>query len=386
MVHRGRHISYCTNVHPGEGLDAVEGVLNGPVAAVKAQVADGQPFGLGLRLGAEAVGALSSSPAAERRLLDVLRAEALYVFTLNGFPYGDFAAPTVKAAVYSPDWRDPARREYTLELARILARMPGPAARTISTVAGGFGPDTTSKEAHQLIGENLRWCAQRLAELADETGVHVRLCLEPEPWTTLETTGDAVEFFDAQLSAPVAREHLGVCYDTCHQAVHFESAPEAIGRLVDAGITIGKVQISSALHLSNPRDPAARRALLDYAEPRYLHQVVAQQADGRLLKALDLPELARPAAAWLEAEAWRCHFHVPIFWRGEGALRSTRSDWEQAVASIVARVPEAHFEIETYTWDVLPEARRDGGVVACVVREFEALTGVLDGVLDGATV
>ena len=43
----------------------------------------------------------------------------LYVFTINGFPYGPFHGQPVKAAVYRPDWREAERGRYTADLAEL---------------------------------------------------------------------------------------------------------------------------------------------------------------------------------------------------------------------------------------------------------------------------
>jgi len=374
-----RHISYCTNVHPGETLTEIAEVLRGPVAEVKAAVCPALPFGLGLRLGNQATEALLRAPGALIELVELCLNEGLYVFTLNGFPYGDFAASTVKAGVYAPDWRSPERLAYTLRLARVLAHLPGPTHRTISTVAGGFRPEADDVAA---MATHLRAAATGLAELADETGVHIRLCLEPEPWTTLETTPETIRFFDAHLRSEAAsRDHLGVCYDCCHQAVHFEEPAASVAALVAAEVPIGKVQVSSALHLAQPADPEARAALMAFAEPRYLHQVVGRRVDGTLLRALDLPAVPTDEA-WTQAEAWRCHFHVPIGWAGAGALSTTRADWQAAVRAVVAADACPHLEVETYTWSVLPAVEQAAlagdGLVAGVVAELAALAAVLD--------
>lgn len=370
------HVAYCTNVHPGEGLDALDAVLEHDVAAVKAAVAPSIPFGMGLRLGNAAAAALDRSPRALLDLSERCLKEGLYVFTVNGFPYGDFAAASVKSQVYLPDWRDPERVDYTARLARVLARLPGPKTRTISTVSGAFKPAGAD---HAAMAKNLLTAADALAQVADDTGVHIRLCLEPEPWTTLETTADAIRFFADHLATPRAADHLGLCYDCCHQAVHFEDPAANIAALQAAGITIGKVQVSSALHLENPADPAARAALLAFDEPRYLHQVVARLPDGRLLRALDLDELVDPTAEWLAADAWRCHFHVPIWWTGAGHLGTTRADWQATVRAIAAHDASAHLEIETYSWHVIPAAEREkmGDLHACVAAEFAALRAEL---------
>jgi sugar phosphate isomerase/epimerase len=378
-VHHGpHHIAYCTNVHPGESLDDIEAVLRRDVGAVKARVSPDAPFGTGLRLGHLSAATLATSPDRLARLRDLLVELDLYVFTVNGFPYGDFAAASVKAAVYAPDWRTDARLEYTRQLAQVLAALPGPASRTISTVAGGFRPDTA--DAHAQVARGLARAATALAQVADDTGVSVRLCLEPEPWTTLETTADAVRFFERYVHplGDVAAAHLGLCYDCCHQAVHFEDATQSLAALEAAGVTVGKIQVSSALHLEHPADPEARAALLAFDEPRYLHQTVGRTADGELLRCLDLPQLRTPDARWTAAEAWRTHFHVPIWWRGDAHLGTTREDWETAVRA-AARC--AHLEIETYTWHAIPNLERlgFGSLHDCVASEFAALVEVLDG-------
>lgn len=384
------HLGYCTNVHPGESVSALRDVLTGDVAAVRKRFRPGVPFGLGLRLGNTAATTLSEDSAARASFVELLDRENLYVFTVNGFPYGDFAAERVKADVYRPDWRTPERRRYTLRVAEVLATFPGPASRTVSTVAGGFKPDTVDSASQSEIAAGLLASAQDLSRLADLTGVRIRLCLEPEPFTTLETTAEVVAFFERYLlpAGDVVRDHLGLCYDCCHQAVQYEDPVESLDALAAAGIAIGKIQVSSALVLPNPADPAARAALLAFAEPRFLHQVVARMTDGRLLRAVDLPAPGDAApslgAEFDHAESWRCHFHVPIGWEGDTQLSTTRPDWQAAVRHAAARGLCDHFEVETYTWGVLPQAHRDarvrdagGALTGALADELQALATVL---------
>lgn len=373
------HIGYCTNVHPGEQLDEILAVLETHVVEVKRRVSPDQPFGLGLRLGNAAARDLER-PDQRRRLIDACARNDLYVFTVNGFPYGDFAADEVKTEVYAPDWRSEARVAYTLRVARATAALPGSPVRTISTVAGGFRPDTDDDAAHALIAANLTRAAEGLRQIEDETGVEIRLCLEPEPWTTLERTEGVIRYFERHLQSPLARRYLALCYDCCHQAVYFEDPAESLRALKAADVTVGKIQVSSALHIDQPRRPEARAALMAFDEPRYLHQVVGKPAEGPLLRAVDLRDVAEPSAAWLDAEAWRCHFHVPIWWTGDGLLGTTRADWIRAVQVAQAEQICDQLEIETYSWGVIPDAERAamGSLHACVASEFEALRAVLD--------
>ena len=54
------HLTYCTNIHAGETWAEVKTILATHVPAVKARVAAGHPFGVGLRLGALAVSGLKA--------------------------------------------------------------------------------------------------------------------------------------------------------------------------------------------------------------------------------------------------------------------------------------------------------------------------------------
>ncbi len=377
-------VTYCTNVHPGESLRDLNRILSTEVGAVKALVAPQIAMGAGLRMGNTVIRELTEDSAALKSLAALCSEKDYRVFTANGFPYGDFAANVIKADVYRPAWYLEDRVRYTKELARVLAALPGPSHRTISTVAGGFLPDTQDAAIKTLVARNLRRSAEDLARIADDTGVHIRLCLEPEPWTMLETTADVLCFFEDYLPAslPFIRDHLGVCYDCCHQAIHFEDSASSIRQLVDAEITIGKVQVSSALHLDDPSNAAHREALLRFAEPRFLHQVVAQDGD-TLLRCLDLEALANPTDEFVNADAWRCHFHVPIWWTGDGVLGTTKGDWEAAVRALQSLGVSPHLEIETYTWHVLPESDRgdmeSGDLTASVAAEFDALLAALSG-------
>ena len=377
--------TYCTNVHPGESVDAVIHTLEHIVPGVKSKVAPDSAFGVGLRLGHEATSELASRPRSLHALKAVLHEQDFNVFTVNGFPYGTFGSGIVKQQVYEPDWRDERRIDYTIQLAQVLTELPGPTIRTISTVAGGFRGESQDPNDLELMAHNLYRTAEALRDIADQSGIQIRLCLEPEPWTSLETTPEVIRFFERYLPPgnPLIDTHLGVCYDCCHQAVQFEDPREAVTQMNDSGIVIGKVQVSSALHLSNPQSDRGRAALLAFAEPRFLHQVVAQLKDGTVLRMLDLDTLAEPPPEWLAADAWRCHFHVPINWEGDERLGTTRGDWEDALKTIDDLQLNPHLEVETYTWHVLPEHLRptdQDELCAVIADEFRCLRACLAAV------
>ena len=116
------HLTYCTNIHPSNGWDDVLANLRRHALPLTARLAPDAPFGIGLRLsGVESRELLAGDRLAQFRAF--LDEQGLYVFTLNGFPYGPFHNQPVKENVHAPDWRDDERIDYTLRLIEILAAL-----------------------------------------------------------------------------------------------------------------------------------------------------------------------------------------------------------------------------------------------------------------------
>ena len=61
------HLTYCSNIHPGETWAEVRANLGRYVPSVRDQVARGRPFGIGLRLSAEAAQTLAQPEAMAER-------------------------------------------------------------------------------------------------------------------------------------------------------------------------------------------------------------------------------------------------------------------------------------------------------------------------------
>jgi sugar phosphate isomerase/epimerase len=358
MIVGNAHLTYCTNIHPGESWAEVRANLE-HVRAVKARVAPEVPFGVGLRLGARAAHELAADVHELRRWLD---AHGLYVFTINGFPHGAFHGTPVKEQVYRPDWLEPERVTYTNLLADLLAvLLPDDMAGTISTVPGCFRA-RAAPGAERAMAEQLARSAEHLERLERRTGAHVTLALEPEPCCVIETLAEAIAFFD---DPDLDRRYLGLCLDACHAAVEFEDLPRALAAVRAAGIAIAKVQLGAGLRVA-PVDGERRAALAAFAEGVYLHQVVARR-DGELVRFVDLPEALADDRAFDE---WRIHFHVPIF-RGElGAMTSTQDFLAELLTIHRASPISNHLEVETYTWDVLPAEFRAEPIVDAIAREL----------------
>ena len=383
------HLTYCTNIHPGERWADVREALQTHVPAVKERVAPDRPFGVGLRLGASAVDELAA-PAARAELLELLQRGDLYVFTLNGFPYGPFHGTPVKEAVYRPDWSEPARLTYTRRLVELLAvLLPEGVEGSISTVPGCFRPRAGDPRRVDAIAHALLSCAAELWQRAQTTGTTIVLALEPEPHCLLERVDETVAFFElALLRGPAfdgfakatgldharaeaaVRRHLGVCLDTCHAAVQFEDPVGCVEQLRAAAIRIAKVQVTTGLRVA-PVTAAQVERLSRFADPVYLHQTVAHHPGG-LRRFLDLPEAIEGYRRGDVPEGeWRVHYHVPVFSDRLDAFENTQAFLRPCLDEIVRTDASRHFEVETYTWDVLPAEQRDVPVEDAIAREIQ---------------
>ena len=75
-----------------------------------------------------------------------------YVFTINGFPYGNFHGERVKEQVYRPDWSNPDRLEYTVLLFEILEKLLQPGEEgSVSTLPGSFKEFHSAGEIPKLV-------------------------------------------------------------------------------------------------------------------------------------------------------------------------------------------------------------------------------------------
>jgi sugar phosphate isomerase/epimerase len=364
-------------VHPYRDLDGMLAALAEHAVPLRQRLAragriEGHaPLGVGLWFPEP----VANEVAADARpLADALAHMQLDVFTLNAFPQGAFHEDVVKDAVFRPSWSDRARLDYTLTAARALAALiPEGATGSVSTHTGAYKPWGPAEVDPDGITRGFLRAAEGLADLERRTGRRIVLALEPEPFSFLETTDEVIRFFTSRLqpAGEHAVRHLGICYDACHQAVQFEDMATSVRALATAGVPIAKVQLSSAIRVREPGRHLER--LRPFAEDRWFHQVVARHADGRLERVADLPLALEDVDVQLSDE-WRIHYHVPIFAAEldeQGALQTTRPQLEQLLAEVS---DVTHLEIETYTYNAIPESRRRRlGVetlVDCLEQEF----------------
>jgi len=389
------HLTYSTLVHPGDDWKQMWESLTTYLPKVKKRFAGNKAFGVSLRLSASSAQTLAESAAERDRLKKFLGDNDMYLYTVNAFPYGAFKGTLVKEQVYEPDWRSEERTRYTINVADVLADVCGKdTSPSIQSAPLGFKPRVTGDAVIASYTDHVLRVVAHLVALEARTGCVVTLALEPEPYCFLETTDETVDYFTRQLYSGAAaetlarlaripvseahgalRRHLGVVFDICHQAVEYENIAAALQKLVDAGIPIFKLQEAAALHV-----PEVTQSIVDslkrYAKTIYLTQTI-EKKDGRLKRFLNLEDAL---AAWQSdpgPREWRTHFHVPVFLDDLGPFRTTRFAIEDALRFHKKTPLSRQLEIETYTWDVLPENLKTGDIVDYVCRELDWVRGQL---------
>ena len=371
------HLTYSMLVHPADTWEQLWDSCQRYLPAVKKRVSPDAPFGVCLRLSPISARRLTWEPAEFEKLKDFLASHDMYVFTANAFPYGAFKGERVKEQVYEPDWRSDERADYTMLVADVLAALAPPGiSPSIQSPPLGYKPRVTGPGIVESYTTQLHRVVAYLVDLERRTGRRVTLALEPEPSCYLELTSELIAYFKTHIhtsasskalaklmggSGPQAedalRKHLGAVFDICHQAVEYEDIPQALANLRQAEVPIFKLQPASALRIPNvTRDIA--EALRAFDDPIYLHQTI-ERRNGTIVQYPDLPAALEFVDAQPRDCEWRIHFHVPVFLDEINLFRTTRPAIEDALRVHRADPVSSHVEIETYTWDVLPENSQD---------------------------
>lgn len=391
------HLTYSTLVHPGDTWPEMWNSLTTYVPQVKKRVAPNQPFGVSLRLAASSAQTLTGDPSERDKLKQFLADNDLYLYTVNAFPYGEFKNTLVKERVYEPDWRSDERAVYTMQVADILAEVAEPGIDpTIQSPPLGFKPRVTGPDVVDEFTRQVMRVVAHLVKLEERTGTKVRLALEPEPYCFLETTEEALRYFEEHLYADKSvlalsqatglssgaaqdalRDHLGMVYDICHQAVEFEDVGASLQALADAHVPVYKLQEAAAVRVPEVTQEKVD-ALRRFADTVYLTQTV-ERRNGKLTRFLNLEDAFE---AWEKdpgPREWRTHFHVPVFLDDLGDFKTTRFAIEDALRFHKSNKLSPQLEIETYTWDVLPEHLKTGDIVDYVEMELNWVKSQLLG-------
>ena len=394
------HLTYCSNIHPGETWSDHFERLKENIPVIKKKVSPLQPFGIGLRLANSASLELRKQENLEdfQQWLDN---NDCYVFTMNGFPYGGFHNTVVKDQVHAPDWLSHERVSYTIRLAQILAALaPEGVDGGISTSPLSYKYWHKDDDRDDVLRDatlNILQVVDHLVKIKNSTGKLIHLDIEPEPDGLLGNGTEFLQWYVQYLlpigipyvqdrykvnedeAASLIREHIQLCYDVCHFAVGYEDHAHMIEQVRSLGLKVGKIQVSAALKAMMPSNGEQRKAVLDafrnFNEPVYLHQVIAHRSDGTFISYPDL-NVAMADGRNPNVTEWRAHYHVPLFVSSYGSLQSTQADIQKVLAIHDRAMVTFHLEIETYTWEVLPDELRLP-VAESIIREIQWVVEII---------
>ncbi|HIE10170.1 MAG TPA: hypothetical protein EYP62_00980 [Kiritimatiellae bacterium] len=381
------HLTFCLNAFPSPRPDDLGQYFNQVLLPIRDLSGCQDNLGWGLWLDRRSAARLAD-PVRSAAFCAGLARHQFYLFTLNGFPYGAFHDSRIKEKVFYPDWTSPERLHYTLELARVLGTCSPPdRLGSISTVPlGERAAFHCDHKRRQAAGMLVRAVAE-LDSLRKTRGITVVLALEPEPGAALETGAEASDFIekvllpeasvtDAGFDDQTVLRHIGICVDLAHAAVMEESVMDLAAECHRRNIRIAKVHISAAVSFRPTRSALEQMHLL--ADPVYLHQLRARLPDGGIAAWRDLPDALRDPRL-LECDQARIHFHVPLTWQGSGDLRPVAGIPPPEIVQAVVTAGCRHFEVETYTYAVLPPELRPQSPISAAAAELRTAANHLKG-------
>jgi NADPH:quinone reductase-like Zn-dependent oxidoreductase len=334
---------------------------------------------------------LTRRPGEREKLKAFLDERDMYLYTVNAFPYGPFKNTLVKEQVYEPDWRRRRPRLYTMQVADILAEVSGarrraddpePAARLQAARDRARGRRSLHAAGDRTVAHLVGSCASapaapcaraRAGAPASSRRRTRRSTISESPLrgSRRRVAREADGPFRGRRGRGAAR-HLGMVYDICHQAVEYEdiASPAHARRRRHAGVQAaggrrraragsdageGRRAASVCRHrLSDADRRAAKRQADPLPEPRgRVRCLGARSGPARVAHALSRAGVPR---------------------RPRRLQDDTLRDRGRAEVSPQNKL-SPHLEIETYTWDVLPEHLKTGDIVDYVTSELEWVRG-----------
>ena len=366
-----RPLGYALNVFPYHSLAELRECLGREIRQLKERASPGRTFPVELRFSELIARELQQDCDEVARLKYLLDAEDLALITVNGFVMPEFHGRPVKERVYLPAWHESdARARFTISCLDLLAQLapmtwegeapdepivgteasarrearPPANFYSVSVPFGALKPVSMDAIAPPILR-----CARHAESIRQRTGVPCVVALEPEPGLTVETTAEAVTFFERFVPDEL-RPYLGLNFDLSHQLVEFEDLGASLATLHANGVPVAKIHVSNAAEMTELRP--------FQADSIYLHQVCGINARGeRAYFSLDWPADPPPA----DIVRFRVHYHLPVCPQPDSPVATTLAEVERFLAHS-SNLPFFHssipFIVETYTW---PEHLRGRG-------------------------
>lgn len=385
-------LTYCSNIYSADTWKDIFINLKKNIPKISSKFSSNKAFGIGLRLSNNAATQLLENDNIIT-FQQWLNDNNYYVATINGFVYGTFYNTEVKDKVYEPNWTTIERANFNLTLIEILSKLcpkGGDIGFSTSPLGYKFGLHKKNNESlNDLTVQYLLVLIKKLVDIEKKECKTIHIDFEPEADCLLENIYDVVNFFEKFLLTNVAfkltkelnvtlneaksyiLKHFRICYDICHQAVQFEDHTKNFEILNTSGIKIGKIQLSSALEI-NVKKNNLNNLIIDlnkFKDKVYLHQVVIKNLDGSFHKYRDLPEALENFDNSNES-FWRIHYHLPIFAEKYNNFFTTSKEIQTVINFLKSSSITSCLEIETYTWEILPEELKLN-LIESIVREYK---------------
>ena len=264
------HLGYEITPRPARRVAQVIAQLD-TYAAVRTMIG-ADSLGVSLWLPPALAAALATGARIRTRLRAELDARRLEVVTLsglsfdeeNGSPFAEGGGERSSAEEgdhqTQPGWDQPARREYTLDLARVLVDLlPEETVRgAVNTI--GLAPKTHWTEDVAKTGAGiLRRLSGGLADIAWQTGRAVRVGFHTASGYAVDSPEETVAAL-----ARIDKDRLGVRLDLGHVTRTWDDPVAGLETLSDAGLSIIEVRLTAA---PGPRLDAWRAALATLLGP-----------------------------------------------------------------------------------------------------------------------
>jgi sugar phosphate isomerase/epimerase len=269
------HLGYEITPRPARRVAEVVAQLD-TYAAVRTMIG-ADSLGVSLWLPPALAAALATGGRIRTRLRAELDARRLEVVTLSGLSSDEETGSPFVEGGGEPQlgWDEPARREYTLDLARVLVDLlPDDTVRgVIGTIGLAPRPHWTEETAKTGAGI-LRRLSGGLADLAWQTGRAIRVGFHTAAGYALDSPEQTVAAL-----ARIDKDRLGVRLDLDHVTRTWDDPVAGLETVTDAGLSIIEVRLTAS---PGPRLDAWRAtlaALLGPEGPQTEYLTLARQVD-----------------------------------------------------------------------------------------------------------
>lgn len=391
------HLTYCTNIHKNKTWNDTLKNLKKYTIKIKKKICPNKPFGIGLCLSYEMSTNLLTKTTLENFRVWLCK-NNMYVFTINGFVYNYFHKKNIKEKIYEPDWSTLERLDYTKNIITILSNLLTINLGSISTTPICYKKKIENRKKKYIIIQksicNLMEIIVLLEKIKQHKNKKIVICLEPEPDCFLENTHEIIFFYKHILlpygvdflqknygytkknAAVKIFNYIQICYDTCHFAIQQEKPKETFNTLFKNKISIGKIQLSSLIHLHLPQNSFIKKIYLQEQLKilhisQFLHQTHVNCTKKKTTYSCnDFTTLTDLHSCLIYKEKTiRIHYHLPIYKNTFLHCNTTKKYINKTLEEYIKRNINTHLEIETYTWSST-YTKKHLNIVHSVLKEY----------------